>query len=310
MRRPSAAIVALIVLALVDVGLVWMAVRSTRADATHQTPSTVAAASPEGPSQDGSSSSTSDAAPGSSKSADAQLVKVIVAALSHDRAWRAVTTSMTCTKDAKKATIGHTEDAGDTWTRVKVPMLTVSGLTFDSGKMIATGLDSSCKPVAYALSSSADPEQVSDPDVWSVGATDSSTLVVAGHKVLKQPCSGRVLDVAANSDSQATVLCQDGAIERSTDKGASWDDRGTVKHAVAIGTASSGETVYVVARTDCGLSVDRLTPGSKVTAPCVEGTKDLTGPVDATIVGDTLWLLSDDDVVTTSVSGLSEHGSE
>lgn len=301
MRRPSAAIVALIVFALVDVGLVWMAVQSTSADATGQTPSTVAASAPtaqgttEEPSQDAPTQQPKKSAPG----------KVIVSAISHNRAWRAVTDSMTCTQGAEKATIGHTEDAGNSWTRVTVPMVTVSGLSFDSGRMIATGLDTSCEPVTYALTSSTDPDQIDSTDVWRVSPTDSATLEVGGDKAAQQPCSDRILDVAASSTSAATVLCRNGAIQRSTDAGQSWSSRGTVKDALAIGTASAGETVYVVARADCGLAVGPLTEGSRVTASCVEGTKGLKGPVDATIVGSTLWLISKDATVATPVSGLA-----
>jgi len=302
MRRPSAAVIALIVFALVDVGLSWAAIRSTRAKAT---PNQSVGVAPSGSSNPSSVPSAATATTASSTAAAQQQGKVIVVGLSGDRAWRAATTATTCSSDSKRARISHTDDGGSSWTRVDVPMTTVSSLSYDAGKIIAIGLDTSCDPVAYALKSSADPAKTSTAPAWAVSPTDSSTLEVGGDPAGKQPCTGGVLDVAANSNSSAAVLCAGGDIELTDDGGQSWDSQGTVQNAAAISTTSQKHTIFVASRADCGVAVASLSHTlSGDNASCVDGTKENKGPIDLTIVGNTMWLTSNLGTVTEAVSDL------
>lgn len=299
MRRPSAAIISLIALVLVDIVLVTGAIRST-----HVSSSELA----EVPTYTG----TDDASPaapssGSTASEDPQQTgKVIVSALSSVRAWRAVSPSTTCAPDAKRAVVGHSDDAGKTWTPVEVPMTTVSGLSYDSGRMIATGLDGACKPVIYALTSSSDPERTTSAAAWGVDPEDLTRLLAAGKPVAKQPCSGAVLDVAADSKSDAVVLCQDGAVEHTSDGGSSWSNEDKASDAVAIATAAAGQgKVYVAERVGCGISVIALDDSTPQTASCVSGTKSWSGAVDLTIVAGTMWLTGTEKSVTEPVGDLA-----
>lgn len=290
MRRLNAAIVGLVVFALVDVVLAVLALKSTHVN-TATAPASPPSVSPTSAASGSPVSSTSSTAGTATAAATSKATgKVIVVGLSDQRGWRAVSPTTACTPAAKPAQVAYTSDAGGTWKPVDLPLTTVSGMGFAGGALIVTGTDTGCKQASYVLSSSAAPTPTSTPLDWSVSATDPTTLEAAGQAVSSQPCSAGVLDIASDGASDATVLCSDGAIKRSTDAGASWTLRGTVKGAVAIATDSATNKVYVATPATCGLAVGTLDQARSGSSSCPQGASGLSAPADLTIAGSNVWL--------------------
>lgn len=299
MPRRSAALVLLVGLIGADVVLVTGALRSTHvntAQLAREAAAETASPAPSDTPSDGATPTTATAATGASL-----LGKVTVAGLTSTRAWRAATPSMACTKGAKKATIGHTEDGGQHWTDVQVPMSTVAGLSFAGGKIIATGLDSSCQPTTYALTSHSTPQKVGTKPSWAIDPTDLTKLLSSGDPVTKQPCKSGVLDVAANTASNVVALCADGSVQHSTNSGTSWKSTGPRPGALAIATNSNA--VYTATRTKCGIAVSSKTADN--TTNCVSETKKWKGAVDLTVVDGTVWLVGSDTAVTEPVANVN-----
>lgn len=287
MRRNLAALV-LAVLVAVDAVLILLAVQHTRSGAQvpAPTPSTGT------PSPSTSTTSPGDTSPSPTSSTSATPTgKVIVAALNDARAWRA-STEGPCRSGGTPATFDFTRDGGATWTTTPVPLVTVSAMSLVGSDMVATGLDSACRPATYSFSSSSAAQPVSQTLPWAIAADSDSTVQIAGTSAPTQPCADGVLDIGADSTSYATVLCAGGTIERTRDSGATWSTYASVPGAVAIATDAT-HTVYVVTRQSCGLAVAPAeSSGSTVSPGCVDGSAGATGPVDLSISGGTQWLVT------------------
>ncbi len=301
MRRHGAIVVALLVFVLVDVVLVGMALRSTEktprqrptAAAVSAPPVTGASAPVINPPSTGATTPTST---------DKGHGSVIVVGLGPQRAWRAVTASATCSKHDPRVKVGHTDDGGKTWETVDVPMTAVSGMEYRAGRIIATGLNGSCRPVRYALTSAESPEVTDQVPTWSVDPKDRTVLETDGSPASRQPCSGDVLDVAGTSPQRATVLCDGGRVARTTDGGKSWAKLGKAPGVVALAVTATRHTVYVAQPGSCGLEVATLTKSIGGKAACPEGARDTHPPADLSIVGGTLWLATGSDATALPVA--------
>lgn len=295
------ATIGLVVFALLDLVLAWFALRTTHAAANPVTSQTATASG-----NSASASASGEAAVQGSATAKATAVaksgdgKVIVVSLSDQRAWRAVSRSAACTSGAPRATVTATTDGGSSWQPVDVPLVTVSGLSFVNGSIVASGMGTDCKAAAYAFTSTSAPTATRSTPSWVVDPADAKRLLVAGTPASAQPCGGAVLDLAADSSTDATVLCDDGSIRRSQDGGASWVRRGTVQGAVAIATDTAiSNHVYVVSPASCGLTVTQLgsTPGA-----CPPGADGMAAPADLTIVNGVGWLVTADKSATLQIA--------
>ncbi|GGB31348.1 hypothetical protein GCM10011492_22480 [Flexivirga endophytica] len=295
MPRPNAAMLLLVGLVAADVVLVTGAIRSTHVDTAQMARAMDSATAPTSAAPSPKGSAATATAQSETKSGSG---KVIVAALSDKRAWRAVSSSVICSPDSEAADIGRSQNGGKDWTTVKVPLNTVSGLSYAGGRVIATGMDASCQPAAYALSSSDAPSVTTKEPTWVIDPADPTKLMSSGGSVAKQPCSSGLLDIAANSKSDVVALCGDHSIEHSTTAGDSWQQERGGSKVLAIATGTN--TIFTASRAKCGISVAAVPGGDNTN--CVAGTKDWSGPVDMTIVGGTVWLATADDAVTEPVA--------
>ncbi|WP_446667100.1 hypothetical protein [Flexivirga sp. B27] len=297
MRRPSAAVLLLTGLVAVDMVLVTGAVRSTHVDTARIARSMEKQASSTG-SPTGSSTASAATTPAASTNTSG---KVVVAAVSAERAWRASSTSVVCTPGSDAVHLEHSDDGGAHWTATKLPMNTVSGLSYAGNALVATGTDRSCEPTAYALSSRRAPRSTTAEPTWTIDPENPTKLRKSGDPVAEQPCRSAILDVATNSSTDLAVLCGDHSVQHSTDAGRSWQKAGDGSDVLAIATGHN--VIYVVTEAKCGIAVAPATADHPT--KCVAGTKDWSGPLDATIVVGTLWLATADDAVTEPVAQLS-----
>lgn len=310
MRRTGVAVVLLMLLLAVDAVLVTGAIRSTHVDTARfakvdPDPADTANDPPSGTAADTASAGTSPTTTSSASNSPTRTLpagRIIITGLTATRAWRAVTPSNTCRSGAEPATIGHSQDGGRTWTPVNVPMATVSGMAFVGRSMIATGLDASCQPVIYSMSSAATPLRVSAAPAWSIDPGSPTRLLAAGVPVAEQPCTTGVADFAANSATSAVVLCGNGSVKASADSGASWKRIVGPSRIAAIATGGADNTVYGAQHTACGITVQVVTATGS--GSCVPHTKKWSDPIDLNIVGGTMWLGDSDTTITEQVASV------
>jgi len=295
MRRSGVALLLLALLIVADIVLVTGALRSTHVDTSKYAQ---AAPAPSGDVTDTPAPATATATAASAGTRP-RASRVVVAGLTSTRAWRAITHVSACSDGARHATIGHTEDAGKRWTTVKVPLVTVSGLSYANGAVVATGLDTSCEPTTYALTANSAPGKTSSSAGWVIDPSDPTELETSGQPVAEQPCADGLRDVATNSGSDVVALCANGAVEHTTDTGATWNELSKSDGVSAIATGT--DSVYVAGSSACGISVRSVDAN---TTGCVDGTAKWSGPIDITVVGGTLWLVSDTAAITVPVSSL------
>jgi len=316
-RRPRSASLApasgVVALLIADIVLVTLAVRYTAPLAPGALPETTATSTPNRvPSTSapptGSASPTSSGGP-SAKPVEPLPLRNSIVALSGAVAWR--TSSGSC--DGGGGSVSVTSDGGRTWSRSAVPAQVVIRVRPKSAKgatVIATERD--CRP---GVRLTADGGSTWSPPTNADGTwfRDAKDPLVVHSPALRseRPCGhAAVLDLAPLTVSTAHVLCGDGSVRASDDRGASWRAVGVVPQALALDSRveKAADTAYVVRVGDgcAGLQVVRVepTPASAQPLGCVDvsggpvepGTITLSvnGPHGWLGVGERVWRSTDD----------------
>lgn len=265
---------ALGLLLILDVALVAWAMRPGERTAS------------EDPSPSTSTSVTSSTT--SSKALAAQADRVIVVPMSAESAWRVVTGS-NC---EGSVVITRSQNAGANWANgPRVPLRSVSSAAInEAGNPVLTGLDASCKPATVELTER-EARVTKTASAWAVEPTAMTTLLREGKATAKACATGRIHDLATDSNDRADVLCDGGVVRRTTDAGATWSTVGRVKNSTGISTAGSGQgyRVYVASSQNCGIRVAALADEANGSASgCVEGTTGVKS-ADIAIWGRTIW---------------------
>jgi hypothetical protein len=120
------------------------------------------------------------------------------------------------------------------------------------------------------------------------------------------PCPGRasVLDLAALDGSNASALCADGTLRRSTDGGAGWRTVLKVKGGVALALSSPGTGVVASVDKDCdGVVVEVLEGGKLGSDRCVEKIEPSAGEVAVGLAESGVWLTAGDAVLRADAPG-------
>ena len=115
-----------------------------------------------------------------------------------------------------------------------------------------------------------------------------------------RPCPGRapVLDLAAVDPSNATALCQDGTLRRTTDGGAGWSTIATRAGGAALALSSPAKGVVAWLDATCdGVVVGALADGKLSAGSCVKGVKATPGEVAVGIAPSGVWLAAGDAVL-------------
>lgn len=308
-RRTLAAILTLVVLDLVLVALAFGSARPrARPDPEVSAPRVTA-----GPARSPSSAvtstgpSTGAATPGSTEPPASGPVPTttLLVALGGDVAWRGAQGAC----DGGAASVSVTTDGGRTWSSPSSPARVVLRLvptSEQSATVVGAGAD--CAPTLLATSSagSAWAALGGVDELWYRDVQDLRQVHAPGSAVV-QPCEGSalVIDLAPLSTAVAQVLCADGSVRTTADRGASWPQTVVAAGALALDTRreAAGVTAYL-------LRVDASCPGVQVARArtATEGLGCLTGasvPVRGALalsvngdngwvqVGDQSWRSSD-----------------
>ena len=227
----------------------------------------------------------------------------VLEALDADRAWRASFTP--CEDDEGEATveIERTADGGKTWESSEVPARSVLRLRMSSETQgFAVIADDTCKPAVVTTGDGGEtwgePEKAES--TWGLWPDGGSEVLVPGGVSAEACVRGDVLALSALDGQEALVLCEDGAIRRTTDTGQAWSSMEKAENAVSL-SARDRKVVVLLESQDCdGLGVrageleDALELGE---ASCVEGVSEPAGISIADGVG---WVSDGQTIVKSS----------
>ena len=311
-RKRLAATLGLVALVLVDIALVFAALRITGRSSAAEVPSSDGTVGPTSApavttSPPAPVTTTTTAPDSGPTNITAVPLTVVVSAVDGTLAWRA--TAGTC--GAGGATVQITTDGGKTWRNRTSPYPVITRIqATDATKGFVVGADEAC---AMGVRSTTDgattwPGTVALADTLARDATDATKVRAPGNRTVAPCGTTQVVDLARNSANGAEALCADGSLRSSSDDGRTWPEAGRVTSALAMDSKLVGSTVtaYVAwSKEGCeGVQVSTVV-NSQVTdvgcapvaaADVVPGKVALAAPNQDTgwlVVGTTTWRSSD-----------------
>ena len=320
-RKRLAATLGLVALVVVDLVLVFAALRISGRSITSESSSLSAVTTePSAPSvADGSttSSTSTGGATGSDPAATTAApapppppvpLTVVITAVDASTAWRA--TTGTC--GGTNASLSLTTAGGRTWQNVKAPYPVLTRVQpSDAARAFVAGADPNCVMGVRSTTDTGTTWTGTGPGSLSETLTRDAkdpTKVRAPGGRTAAPCGTLVvIDVARSSANGAQALCADGTLHTSADDGRTWPQSGQVSGALALDSKVVGGvvTAFVVATaTDCdGLRVRSVTTDAVTDLGCAPigstptpGTVALSAPSpDAgwLLVGEQTWRSTD-----------------
>lgn len=114
------------------------------------------------------------------------------------------------------------------------------------------------------------------------------------------PCPGRarVLDLVALNRFDASALCDDGTLRRTTNGGDAWSTGLTVRSGLALALSSPDTGVVASLARDCdGVVVGVLTTAGLGPSICVAGVRPAAGEVALGVASSGVWLTAGDAVL-------------
>ena len=313
MHRRVAA-VGLVAFLAIDIGLVFMALRSgrdaptaspqvaTTVTTTLTTPvaTTTILPTPTTPAPTGASTTSTTSAPSGPSAAPAAVpVARLVSALDATTAWRASAGSCV----AGGARVEVTTDGGATWTRLRSPARAVARVQpLSRSGAFVIGAGAECTPRQFATK---DAGQSWDPPTTVSGGwarrLDEPTQVLAPRAARATPCgAAAVVDLARSSATRAEALCASGSVVATDDGGQTWADAGSAPGAVALGTRLTGSgtlSTYAVRVVPAcpGYQVVRVAADSGAEpVACVRGESVARGQVGLSVTGTAAWIVAGD----------------
>jgi len=223
-------------------------------------------------------------------------VQRIVAAVGPTIAW--VVQAGTC---EKPGAVWVTDDEGGSWSRRDAPGRVLRARPSSATEAFVTGGDDGCDLRLWNTDDAArtwNQPNGGAADAWS-RVPDDAKAVHTPEDEVSRPCgsSMRVLDLAALTAQQAQVLCENGDVRTTTDRGATWPKSFTVKGALAIGAVEGGGGVLLRTDSSCRGVVAVPVVGGKPAGDgeCVAG-KASSGSVSVSGTGEAWWLVVGDAV--------------
>ena len=294
----GASTAALALLAVVDVGLIAVALEPAEAS----TPEVALRAAD---TRTASPSVSVGANASSTSPTAAEPLRRLVVGVDEAHAW--VVRVGSCADAAASVTM--TADAGQTWSE---PTELSHGVTrlrpsAASTAFVVAGTRAACTPKLRTTTDGG--------ATWSDGGSATATwyrdpakpqVVHVPDAGSARPCDDRaVADLAVGTTGHASVLCADGTVLSTVDTAATWQDRGRLSGALAITTDSGNRTVAarVGAPSCAGLQIMRI--GRRRPLGCIEmGPGDIEpGQVAISAAGSVGWLTAGQQVWR-SIDGL------
>lgn len=291
-----APVVGLCALLAADAVLIVWAFRGTPVDDPGPAASVRALTSSAAPSSPSpSSASPSSATPSASASAPKVApVEQSIAVVGPSVAW--VARAGSC---KEPGTVWVTDDAGSSWTSQDAPGRVMRARPSSARGGFVTGGDAECELRLWTTGNAgrAWGEPTSAAEAWS-RVPDDAKAVHTPDDAVSRPCgSRRVLDLAALTAQRAIVVCDNGDVRSTSNRGEDWPKAFTLAGALAIGAVEGGSGVVLRSVASCrGVVAVPLVGGEpEGDGRCVPGSAE-AGEVAVSGVADSWWVVVGDRV--------------
>lgn len=294
----------LVVFLLVDIVLVYLALRPPAVSTATPAPSTVSTGTP---AQGSATSPTPTGSPTTreteSENVEPRPASVLLAGLDADVAWRASVGS--CRTGG--ATLELTIDGGATWDEVDPPVDNIARIQpLGPGRGFLIGGVDGCSQVEFTTEDGgegwAGPRDLAGAWARKLDAPDE---VTTPQEPRSGPCGDQaVLDLSRTSADQAEALCLDGSVRETEDGGVSWRDSGEATGALALANRIEGGVLSTyVARAGiegcAGVQIAKVVRGQEPTdVACVEVAEIAPGTVALSATSGAGWLVVGSDTWT------------
>jgi hypothetical protein len=217
----------------------------------------------------------------------------LVAATSSTTAWLADAGS--CEQPGQ---VHVTDSGGVDWTTEESPGSVTRVRPSDGSTAFVVGGDTDCESRVWYTADKGDtwsPPQ-SAADAWGrVVEEPQSVLRPGGDPV--QPCPADVLDLVGLTGGRAAVLCADGNVRVTEDRGATWSTTIERENTLAISFREPSDGAIVGIEDGCnGVAVSAVVGDDLGESTCVEDAEQAPGLVAISVADGAVWLVAGDDV--------------
>ena len=201
----------------------------------------------------------------------------------------------------ERGTVWVSDDKGASWTSHEGPGRVMRARPTSADAAFVTGGDADCELRLWNTGSAGRIWSAAKPaaEAWS-RVPDDAKAVHTPDNTVNRPCGRfRVLDLAAISAQRASVLCENGDVRTTNDRGAAWAKSFATKGAVALGVVEGGSGVVVRTAESCrGVVAVPLVGGKpEGDGECVRGAAE-PGEVSVSGAAEGWWLVVGDQVHT------------
>ena len=191
-----------------------------------------------------------------------------------------------------------TSTGGDEWSEQSLPGSVTRLRPSDGSSAFIVGGDEDCQARVWYTGdggASWSPPQSAE-EAWGRDPDDARIVLRSGGAPA-QPCEDQeVLDVVGLAGA-STVLCADGRIRASSDRGESWATNDRRSGLLALSLAELGRGAAAGVEDGCrGVAVHPLVDGRLGESSCVE-TSTPSGPVAISVAPGAVWLIVGDEVL-------------
>lgn len=182
---------------------------------------------------------------------------------------------------------------GEEWTTRRTPGSVTRLRPRDASSGFVVGGDQDCAAQVWYTGDGGESWSAaqSAADAWGREPSQAQQILRPGGDPV-EPCLGSdVIDLAGLSGAAAWVLCGDGAIRATTDRGANWSTSETREGTLAISMVAPGEGAATGVDVDCsGVTVTAIVGGRLGESSCVEAATAAPGQVAVSVTDGAVWL--------------------
>jgi hypothetical protein len=217
----------------------------------------------------------------------------LVAATSSTTAWLADVGS--CEQPGQ---VHVTDSGGDDWTTEEAPGSVTRVRPSDGSSAFVVGGDPDCESRVWYTGDRGETWSPPQPaaDAWGRVLEEPQSLLRPGGDPV-QPCPADVLDLVGLTGGRAAVLCADGNVRVTEDRGATWSTVIEREDALAISFREPSDGAIVGIEDGCsGVAVFPVVGNDLGESACVEDAQQAPGLVAISVADGAVWLVAGDDV--------------
>jgi hypothetical protein len=224
---------------------------------------------------------------------ESEPLRRLVAATSSTTAWLADAGSC-----GQAGQVHVTDSGGVDWTTEEAPGSVTRVRPSDASSAFVVGGDTDCESRVWYTADKGDtwsPPQ-SAADAWGRVVEEPQSVLRPGGDLV-QPCPADVLDLVGLTGGRAAVLCADGNVRVTEDRGATWSTTIEREDTLAISFRELSDGAIVGIEDGCsGVAVSAVVGDDLGESTCVEDAEQAPGLVAISVADGAVWLVAGDDV--------------